>query len=246
MPPRSLPSGKRVATTAATMTFVAMAFTAVNVINLICLAKVSLAHYSVWYQTGIVFNAVLWFVMFRAPVTGQKVLALGLLTLGCIVNCVQPGFSIYVDRHVLLVVSCALLAALGCVLNEYFVKRDVAMDLNIQNLILYSETCVFCLCLVAILDIRRLASPLVFFEGFGYDCWAIAAISMGLCVSRILKYASAITKNFAMALHCPLEVVAAHYFVGSSLTVFTLASAVLIGMATCTYYAPPLYAPKPA
>lgn len=246
--PTETPSLYRVGKTAASMTLVAVCFTAINIINLVCLAQVSLASYAVWYQTGILFNAVLWYFMFRAPFNTQKVLALLLLTAGCIVNSIQPGLAFHIDSKIGLVLCSALISALGCVLNEYFVKKDVQLDLNIQNAILYTETCICCLVVVAVLDHTRLTSPAKFLQGFATDCWFIASVSIliGLSVSRILKYSSAITKNFVMALHCPVEVFAAHYIVATPLTVFTFASTVLIGSATFMYYISPAYLVPPA
>lgn len=239
--PAELPSPQEVRGAAAGLSFVAMCFTAVNVIQLISLAKVSLASYGVWYQTGIIFNAILWYVAFRTPLGLQKCLALFVLTVGCVANSIQPGMTVHFDVHILIVICSAFISALGCVLNEYCFKRQFQMDLNIQNMILYSETTICCLILIAVVHPERLHSSANFFAGFTHMTFATAAISvcLGLCVSRILKYASTLTKNFAMALHCPVEVVVAHYVVGSPLTIFTLASAILIGVATCIYYLAP-------
>lgn len=239
--PAEFPTLGEVCGAAAGLSLVAVCFTGVNVIQLISLAKVSLASYGVWYQTGIIFNAILWYVAFRTPLGLQKCFALLILTIGCVVNAIQPGMTLHFDVHILIVISSAFLSALGCVLNEYCFKRQFQMDLNIQNLVLYSETAICCLILIAVVHPERLHSRANFFDGFTHLAFATAGLSVciGLCVSRMLKYASTITKNFAMALHCPIEVVFAHYVVGSPLTVFTLVSAILIGIATCTYYLAP-------
>merc|ERR1719191_1597790 len=85
---------------------------------------------------------------------------------------------------------------------------------------------------------HRLASTTNFFQGFHAGGWVLVSVQIfiGLSVSRILRYASVITKNYVMALHVPIEVVCAHFLIGSRLTVFTFISAMLIGISTCIYY----------
>lgn len=112
-----VPSLNEVTFAASRLSSVAVCFVLVNVINLICLAKVSLASYSIWFQTSIVFNAVFWYMAFRVPFGVQKCLAMAVLTLGCIVNSMKPGAKIHIDSSILLVVLASLFSALGCVLN---------------------------------------------------------------------------------------------------------------------------------
>merc|ERR1712100_479538 len=107
---------------------------------LVCLAKVSLAHYGVWYQTSIFFNAFMWYLAFRRPFGLQRCLALVILAFGCVINSIEPGMVLHFDRAILWVILSAFVAALGCVLNEYFMKEDFKLDLTIQNSILYAET----------------------------------------------------------------------------------------------------------
>lgn len=216
----------------------AICYTAINVITLISLAKVSLAHYAVWYQVGIFFNAFLWWVAFRRPFGLQRNCALVLLGVGCALNSIGPDMKIAINSHVWLVIGSSFISAVGCVLNEYFYKQDAHLDLNFQNAILYSLTSFFCICLIAVHCPHRLLSSSSFFQGFHAGGWILVGVQVfiGLSVSRILKYASVITKNYVMALHVPIEVVVAHFLIGSSLTVFTFISAMCIGISTCVYY----------
>lgn len=224
----------------------AACYTAINTINLICLAKVSLAHYAVWYQVGIFFNAILWWFAFRRPFGWQRIFALVILAVGCAVNSIGKE-GIAISAYVWLVVFCSLISAVGCVLNEYYYKQDARLDLNVQNAILYTLTSVFCVILIAFHCPHRLHSVHSFFEGFQTATFILIGVQVfiGLSVSRILKYASVITKNYVMALHVPIEVVIAHYLIGSHLTIFTFISAVLIGISTCIYYTAGLQEPSP-
>lgn len=218
---------------------VAMCYTAINVINLICLATVSLSHYAVWYQTGIFFNALLWWIAFRRPFGLQRSFALVVLFLGCALNALGPEMNITLGSMVPLVVGSSFISAVGCVLNEYFYKKDnTRLDLNLQNAILYSETSLFCVILLFCIHREKLMSWGNFFAGFGTDCWALVGVQIfiGLTVSRILKYTSIITKNYVTALHVPVEVIAAHYVIGTHLGLSTVASTLLIGASTCLYY----------
>lgn len=233
-----LPSTTKFLKTAGLLTGPAICFTAVNIITLICLAMVSLAHYAVWYQTGIFFNAILWWVAFRRPFGIQRSIAIMLLFVGCALNSIGPEMDFRVEATVLIVVGSAFISAVGCVLNEYFYKQDAALDINLQNAILYTETSICCVLLLLFVHTKRLTSFSHFFEGFHGDCWILISVQIfiGLSVSRILKYASIITKNYVMALHVPIEVVLAHYILGTHLGIFTLCSTVMIGLSTVLYY----------
>jgi len=224
----------------------AICYTTINVITLVCLAKVSLAHYAVWYQVGIFFNAFLWWVAFRRNFGWRRIFALCLLALGCALNSIGPGMEIAITPYVGLVITASFISAVGCVLNEYFYKLDARLDLNLQNAILYSLTCCFCVILMVFHCPDRLASRKAFFTGFHMECWILVGVQIfiGLSVSRILKYASVITKNYVMALHVPIEVVCAHFLIGSGLTIFTFISAMLIGISTCIYYTAGIQGPS--
>lgn len=242
-----LPSPARALKTAGLLMGPAICFTAVNIITLICLAMVSLSHYAVWYQTGIFFNALLWWIAFRRPFGMQRTVAITLLFVGCALNSIGPENNFKIEYTVLIVVGSAFISAVGCVLNEYFYKQDAALDINLQNAMLYTETSICCVILIAFVHTHRLTSLGHFFEGFHGDCWVLIGVQVfiGLSVSRILKYASIITKNYVMALHVPIEVVLAHYFLGTHLGVFTLLSTLLIGFSTCLYYTAGLSQPAP-
>lgn len=224
----------------------ALCFTAINILTLVCLAGVSLAHYAVWYQIGIFFNAVLYWVAFRRPFGGQRIVAIVILFVGCTLNVVEDKMVITLQPMIALVVFCAFISSVGCVLNEYFFKKDAALDINLQNTILYTETSFCCIILLAFAHTKRLSSIEHFFEGFSLQCWMLIVVQVfiGLSVSRILKYASVITKNYVMALHVPIEVVLAHYIIGTYLGHFTIVSTIFICVSTWLYYsAPPMLTP---
>lgn len=237
-PPEYLPAASKFFKVCFFLSGPAICYTAINVITLISLAKVSLAHYAVWYQVGIFFNAFLWWVAFRRPFGWQRTFALVLLGVGCALNSVGPEMTIAITPYVWLVIGSSFISAVGCVLNEYFYKQDAHLDLNFQNAILYSLTSMFCVILMIFHCPHRLTSTTNFFDGFHAATYVLVGVQIfiGLSVSRILKYASVITKNYVMALHVPIEVVCAHFLIGSRLTVFTFISAMLIGISTCIYY----------
>lgn len=239
--PGELPPLGAVARNAKALSTVAFCFAVLNTLNLVCLSKVSLSSYSLWFQTSIIFNAIFWYFMFNKTCGTRKMVALALLTTGCCLNTIHPGGVVHVDAYVPLVLLSALLSALGCVLNEYFVKREASIDLNVMNLILYFETSVVLCVLILGISWHRGAPLSHMFKGFEGDCWVIAGVSicLGLSVSRILKYSSAMAKNFVMAVHCPLEVFCAHRIIGTEFTGYTTLSALLIGVATYQYYVAP-------
>jgi len=239
--PGEWPCKSRIWATTKSFVPVAVAFAVSNTLMFICLAKVSMASLGVWCQTSIVFNTGMWYIAFRRPFGFQRCVGLVVLTLGCVINSVQPGFSLHFDRNVMWVICSTFFASIGCVLNEYSMKSDIGMSLNIQNSILYTETCFCCLLVVACTSPERLGSPSAFFHGFHEECWAVAgtAVCIGLVVSWILKHASVMTKTFAMAVYCPIEVVLAHWFIGVPLTIFSSMSAVFIVVALLVYFTAP-------
>ena len=61
--------------------------------------------------------------------------------------------------------------------------------------------------------------------------------SLGIMVSILLKYRSTMVKVFAAAAHSPVEVIAAHFVLGTELHWIVGASVFLITVATYIYYA---------
>ena len=85
--------------------------------------------------------------------------------------------------------------AASAVANEYAMKKRAALDINIQNIILYSLCGSFVLLVLTIIKPATVQSPDAFFTDFVPECWQIIILQMfiGLAVSHILKYVEAVT-----------------------------------------------------
>ena len=160
--------------------------------------------------------------MFRRPFGLQRCLALVVLAIGCVSNSLDADLELHLNPTTLLVVLSAFLGALGSVMNEYSVKQDLALNLNVQNAVLYVETMLGCAVLLVFApsSMSESSSGSSSWSALDFDCCLIVCLSamLGLIVSRILKYSTSITKSYAAAAHCPIEVITAHFAVQSPLT----------------------------
>lgn len=126
----------------------------------------------------------------------------------------------------LYVITQAFISAIAGVLNEVVYKcRGEGMQqltLHVQNTALYGYSSLFTF---AYMVTRRIADPKSMqdlFQGFDSD-WrplliVLMGVVIGLNVSFILKKMSNVIKVFAAAIHAPIEVVFAHFILGTRLT----------------------------
>jgi len=170
-------------------------YTCNNIIVFLAIGHCPLGAFGVIRETMLIWNALLWTVVFRAPIGRMRWFSILLLFLGCVVNQLPAFFRAEFTLGVLWAFLLAFSNAAGAVANEYAMKRKAAMDINLQNCILYF----FCgsfgmlyLVIFALDDLRK-----GFFTGFGPQCVQVVILQMltGLAVSRILKYVDAVTKT---------------------------------------------------
>lgn len=178
-------------------------YTCNNIIVFQAIGHCPLGAFGVIRETMLIWNAVLWTIVFRAPIGRVRWFAILLLFVGCIVNQLPAFFRAEFTWGILWAFLLAFSNAAGGVANEYAMKRKAAMDINLQNCILYF----FCggfgmICLLAF-QLDDLQSG--FFTGFSPQCIQVVILQMltGLAVSRILKYVDAVTKTIVAALRGP-------------------------------------------
>merc|ERR1719453_864193 len=107
--------------------------------------------------------------------------------------------------------------ATGSVFNEYALKWNQGLDINMQNAVLYAMCIVFSIVILAVRSPVHLTSLGAFFEGF--TNWTILMVclqaSAGLLVSRLLKYADSVYKTIGTCLRGPTLVFVAPFLLGS-------------------------------
>lgn len=229
--------------TAQNMAIPAVCYATTDSLNLLALGyyRVSLAHYAALHQLGILVTAALTLAGSKSLGT-LKVVAVLLLCCGGMMNAFDSKFQLSgsfpsVGATSIVILSTSV-SAFGCVANEYVYKRVANADINYQNIVLYCET----ICLLTLFQIGK-----TFFLtwdvgelGHGINLVALSIIvvksSLGIVVSRLLYYGSAMMKQFACALHIPIEVVVAHLTLGSSCGLSTFTGALLVGFSTFVYF----------
>mmetsp|Transcript_8887 Transcript_8887/g.27624 ORF Transcript_8887/g.27624 Transcript_8887/m.27624 type:complete len:490 (-) Transcript_8887:58-1527(-) len=178
-------------------------YTCNNMIVFQAIGHCPLGAFGVIRETMLIWNAVLWTLVFRAPIGRARWLSILLLFLGCIVNQLPTFFRSEFTLGVLWAFLLAFSNAAGGVANEYAMKRKAAMDINLQNCILYF----FCggFSMIYLLAFQMDDLRVGFFHGFSPQCIQVVVLQMltGLAVSRILKYVDAVTKTIVAALRGP-------------------------------------------
>eukprot|EP00466_Bigelowiella_natans_P008147 jgi/Bigna1/73894/fgenesh1_pg.26_\ len=187
---------------------------------------VSLATFSVLYQSVVFFTAIAWIIAFNETISAKQWLALSLLCSGCLCAQITPDLTFDINYTVVYVLLQSGLSAVASVVNERLLKEPV--PIYEQNTYLY----VFSFLASALWFFGRkpmlILDPASAFKGF--DTYT------RLLVTLILKYTNVIVKVYAQAFHAPLEVVIAHYTLKTPLGYMTLVSSSVIMMSSIWYY----------
>lgn len=193
------------------LSFPAVLFLASNILTFQAIGANDMASFGVFRDTGLLWIAAIWCVVFRVTLTFNRIVALlGIFASLCI-NQLTPPLSATWSPAILLVCVMALLNACASVAQEFALKRNMALDINLQN----SISCIFgMLAGVLYLGVKlpaRLGSVQAFFEGFDMLTFMLVGLllTLGLLVVRVLKYASSVMKSIMQSLRGPLTVLIA-------------------------------------
>merc|ERR1719373_845515 len=153
----------------------------------------------------LVWNALIWTITFRQSISATRWLAIGGIFLGCSINQIPKMLNDQFTPGVFWAMLLALSNAAGAVANEYAMKQRAALDINLQNCILYTLCGTFVFIGLAICEPATVQSTGNFFTGFVPECWQVIILQVftGLAVSRILKYVEAVTKTIVAAIRGP-------------------------------------------
>jgi drug/metabolite transporter (DMT)-like permease len=231
-------------------------YAASNILNYYGIARSKTSQYAIFRETGLLWNACLWCVVFNMAISKRRWLAIFGIFLGCSIKAVPDivsGETSLVDLGVIAIMIQSFLSALGGVSNEYVLKKDPNADINTQNAIMYFFGAGFALLTILAVHPSRLQSKAAFFDGFEPSCWRIVILQslVGLSASRILKHANAVTKGVITALRGPALMVMSAMMLRSlpswqGFTVWDLASALVICPATMLYLLSSSSSSKPA
>lgn len=223
------------AATARRMVVPALCFSYLNVMRFVALAEVHLGEYRVWRSADILFTAAFWVALGQRRLQQHQLAGIFLVFAACVVLSLDE-YSHAGLWETLVVLSLALVGALGLVTNDLSFKAD-AVPFLVQNVVLYGLTSTVCGGLVA--ATVPLGAALTGVRGLVL-AYLASEVAMGLCVACVLKYANALVKSMASTWLAPLGLVLGHYSVGTPLTVHTAGATVLAAAGNFWYrLAPP-------
>jgi len=195
----------------------AMLYAANNMLVFKAIGMNDVASFGVFRDTVILWTASIRWMVYRTPLGNIRLFGMFVIVVGLVLNRISTLFAGHFwSVAILWVVFMTLTNASGAVANEYALKKNYNLDINVQNAMLYAFCAGFAVLYLLVDDPGTLLKG-NFFKGFTrYTLLLIALQSFaGLLVSRLLKYADAVTKNVASCLRGPTLVLVAPYFVSS-------------------------------
>ena len=188
----------------------AVIFTANNVLVYVAIGKNGMSAFSEFRDTVILWTAGIWRCVFNAELGWKRICGIFIVFLGLLVNkAFSTGEFSWMFLWVLTLTSCT---AAGCVANEFALKKNKALDINVQNMVLYSFCVVCSFVFLAVTDPDRVTGT--FLAGFDSHTWATIGLQslVGMLVSRLLKHADSVMKTMATSLRGPVIVMLSPVF----------------------------------
>jgi len=214
----------------------AVVFTANNILVFVAIGKNDVSSFGVFRDTMIIWTAAMWRCVFNVELGWTRLGGIFVVFLGLVVNKVfsakSSGDFSWMFMWVLLMTLCN---AAGSVANEFALKQNKALDINVQNMTLYGF-CVTCsLVFLVATDPGRLAGT--FFAGFDSHTWLTIGLQslVGLLVSRLLKHTDSVMKTIATCLRGPVVVMIAPIFTHIASSMASSLSAVIVAGGCFTY-----------
>lgn len=215
----------------------ALFFTVNNIMVFIAIGGNDASAFGVFRDTMILWTALIWVIVFKASLGPIRLGGIAVIFVGLVVNRVGSISAATFNWAFLLVICMTVTNATGSVFNEYALKFNKALDINLQNAMLYSMCIGFSIIILACRSPVHLTSAGAFFEGF--TSWTVLMVclqaSAGLLVSRLLKYADAVYKTIGTCLRGPALVFVAPFLLGSRQDLASLVSAFIVAAGCLTY-----------
>jgi len=167
----------------------------------------------------------------------RKWIALVLLVIGCTV--IKWGNFALSLPIFFAIIPQALLSAAGGVYSEVVLKKDVEVNLNLQNIYLYVFTISFNAITIVITDFEGVMNPSVLFRNWTAQFGLIVVIGAlgGFMTALMLKNLGVIMKEYANGGEMLLGVLASSYFFGTDLQLNIFFSfAIVMGSVVLFYW----------
>jgi hypothetical protein len=218
-------------------TLPAMFFTANNIMVFVAIAGNDASAFGVFRDTMILWTALIWKYVFGSSLGPTRLFGIGIIFIGLVVNRLGSISGATFNWAFLLVMLMTVTNATGSVFNEYALKWNQGLDINMQNAVLYTMCIIFSVVILAVRSPVHLTSPSAFFEGFTNLTVLMVCLqaSAGLLVSRLLKYADSVYKTIGTCLRGPSLVLTAPFVVGSQKDVVSTLSAFIVASGCLLY-----------
>jgi len=247
--PTAAPSWSSFLEVARLMFPVATLYMTNNCLVFLVIAHVRLDAYAVWRNLSILFNALIWVSVLQRHIDFHRWIAVITCMIGSCYNSLGADGSFIIDAALGGVLLTAFLSSLASVCNERVIKCPEAqhLDINQINILLYGQI----LCIMFVLGVGYwlfqgapvdVAAIQETFSSLTPGAWKIISlqVTLGLCVSRVLKHADAVAKTVVGSLRdVAIVFVAPHLVVGTRYDAIAVGSACLVGVAGMIYSVPP-------
>jgi uncharacterized membrane protein len=188
--------------------------------------------FAVIRDTNIVFVAILWALAFATPLGATRWMAIGLICVASVLVQLPGMKNAVLDPMVGVALLLTFSNATATVCNEKALKRSAGLDINVQNMILYTMCSSFTF--VVSLSLRGPGILYTFFDG--WDNWVIWIVALqsfiGLVVSRFLKQLSSVLKSVLTPIRTLLFLFAAPVFTRGEYSVLGITAGLVAAAGT--------------
>ncbi|KAL6049155.1 hypothetical protein QOT17_020663 [Balamuthia mandrillaris] len=215
----------------------ALVYTLYNLVRYFALTIADPGTYRVLINARIAFSGILFQIFFHKQLGQRKWIALVALTLGCAI--MKWGEPLQLAATPLLVIGFqALLGSLGGVYNEVALKRDMKLDINLQNMYLY----IFTISLnIATIFVKTLFRP---DSGFLFRNWSLSVMGPmvllggggGFMTALLLKHLNVLIKEFANGAEMLLSALFSNILFGVPLNAQVFAAIFVVSGSVIMYY----------
>ncbi|CAK0826489.1 unnamed protein product [Prorocentrum cordatum] len=206
-----------------------------NILVFHAIQQNSMSDFGIFRDTMILWTASLWRFVFKVPLGYTRLMGIVVVFMGLIVNKVASTVSSgEITWRFLWVVAMTLCNSAGSVANEYALKRNSGLDINVQNMLLYMFGALFTTAILLLTDPQRFGS---LSAGFSSPTWLTIGLQsiVGLLIARLLKYSDAVMKSVATCLRGPLVVLVSPLFTHVPSTAISCLSALIVASGCLTY-----------
>lgn len=223
----------------------AVIFTSNNILMYVAIGSNDMSTFGIFRDTVILWTAAISGLVFHRKLGWIRLRCIAVIFSGIIM---EKFFKTKMDGNwswaFLWILAMTVCNASGSVANEYALKFNRSLDINIQNTVFCACGFVFALIILVFQDPLRYGH---FFDGFDQQTWRTIGLHSfgGLVGSRLLKHTDAVMKTVATCLRGPIVVALSPLFTSEDYHVGPLFAAVVTASGCFAYMSQGLIEDKP-